>query len=254
VPSRTRAFADRNGERRAFWGSQLSESVDGIRTTLLHDASVEALQVVMVTSAVGSEGKTTLASHLATSLARAGRRTVFVDCDLRRPTAHLLFDVPNEPGFSELLRGETTVEEVVRATNLAGLWMIPAGQVDSQALRELASGAPGKAFSRLKEQFEFIIVDSSPLLPVTDALTIGQHADGVILALLHNFSQLRCVFAACDRLAQVRIRVLGAVVNAVRGSGYGPAYYDRYGYSYGYGHARAVTKQSAQAEKDEDQA
>src|SRR5262249_35291811 len=79
------------------------ESIDGIRTLLLRESSVEATRVLMVTSAVSGEGKTTLATHLAGSLARAGRRTLLIDCDLRRPSIHQLFELPPQPGLSEVL-------------------------------------------------------------------------------------------------------------------------------------------------------
>src|SRR5262249_56521264 len=105
----------------------LLESIDGIRTMLLRDASVEATRVVMVTSAVAGEGKTTLASNLATSLARAGRKTLLVDCDLRCPAAHQLFEQTLQPGLSEGLLHEVHLAEAIRPTTPAqGLWLLPA--------------------------------------------------------------------------------------------------------------------------------
>src|SRR5262249_9774453 len=90
--------------REVYWQNMLTESVDATRTMLLHMARNESLQMVMITSAVGGEGKTSLASHLAASLARAGRRTLLLDTDMRNPSAHRLFDMPLEPGMAEILR------------------------------------------------------------------------------------------------------------------------------------------------------
>src|SRR5205823_3503140 len=127
-----------------------------------------------VTSAVAGEGKTSLSCHLAASLARAGRRTLLLDCDLRKPSAHRLFRIPEQPGFSELLRGEGALQDVIHATSTKNLYMIPAGQCDPQALQALSQEQVPEILSRIREQFDFVIVDSSPVLPVVDALMIGQ--------------------------------------------------------------------------------
>ena len=193
----------------------LLESIDSIRTVLLRDAHVEATRVVMVTSAVGGEGKTTLASHLAGSLARAGRRTLLIDCDLRRPAAHQLFELPLQPGLSEALVGEVHIAEATLSTSVDGLWMIPAGQWDREVLQALARDGLQKVFDKLKSEYDFVIVDSHPVLPATDSLLIGQHVDAVILSVLRGVSQAPKVYAAYQRLATLGIRIFGAVVNGL---------------------------------------
>src|SRR5262249_4669681 len=132
----------------------LLESIDNIRTTLLHAAQTEGSRVVMVSSAIPGEGKTTLASNLAGSLARAGRRTLFIDCDLRRPAAHQLFELPLAPGFSEVLLGEIHVAEATMSTAVEGLWMIPAGQWDREVLQALARDGVQKLFEKLKAEYD----------------------------------------------------------------------------------------------------
>jgi succinoglycan biosynthesis transport protein ExoP len=191
------------------------ESIDAIRTLLLRDASLESTRVVMVTSAVDGEGKTTLASHLAGSLARAGRRTLLVDCDLRCPAVHQLFELPMQPGFSEALLGEIGLDDVVQETPIDGLWIIAAGQWDREVVQALAKEGVEALFERLKEQFDFVIVDSHPVLDATDSLLIGQHVDAVLLSLLRDVSQVPRVYAAGQRLTNLGIRVLGAVVNGM---------------------------------------
>jgi capsular exopolysaccharide synthesis family protein len=189
------------------------ESVDGIRARLLYAGRSETLRVVMVASAVSGEGKTTLASHLAASLARGGRRTLLVDGDLRNPAAHKLFGMAAGPGFSELLRGELEPGQVVQNTPLENLSLLAAGACDRQALQALAQeGVLRNVFDELKEQYDFLIVDVSPILPVADALLIGEHADAALLSVLRNVSRLPAVHAAQQRLASLGIRVLGAVV------------------------------------------
>ncbi|HBI45570.1 MAG TPA: hypothetical protein DDY78_22365 [Planctomycetales bacterium] len=202
------------------------ESMDGIRTRLLHAGRSETLRVVMVASAVSGEGKTTLASHLAASLARGGRRTLLVDGDLRNPAAHKLFGMAAGPGFSELLRGEVEPGQVVQNTPLENLSLLAAGACDHQALQALAQeGILRNVFDELKEQYDFLIVDVSPILPVADALLIGEHADAVLLSVLRNVSRLPAVHAAQQRLASLGIRVLGAVVIGEGMEAYGQVRY-----------------------------
>ena len=180
---------------------------------------------MMITSAVAGEGKTSLASYLATSLARSGLRTLLVDADLRSPMMHRLFDLPQAPGLSELLRGEVDLDEAIGATAVEDLKLLPAGRCDRQALRILSQGGLGPLFDRLKERFDFIIVDSSPILPVADAMLIAQHADAVLFSIFRDVSRKTKVKAAFERLQCLGVPVLGAVVTGAHGGLYGNSYY-----------------------------
>jgi capsular exopolysaccharide synthesis family protein len=226
LPTQTRrALATPKAPREQYWQSVLTESVDAIRTLLLHSAQTEPLRVVMVTSALGAEGKTSLASHLAVSLARSWRKTLLIDCDLRHPAAHQQFDLPLEPGFSEALRGEVGFEDAVRPTPVSRLWMLPAGHWDSHAIQALAQDQMHSIFERLKEQYDFIVIDACPVLPVADSLLIGQHADAVLFSILRDVSRVPAVQAAHQRLAALGIRMLGAVVIGESPPSYGPDYH-----------------------------
>jgi capsular exopolysaccharide synthesis family protein len=213
MPARARKpLPGAGGARDLYWQGLLTESVDAIRTQLLHQARTDGLHVVMVTSAVGGEGKTSLASHLAASMARAWKNTLLIDGDLRNPAAHKLFDLPPEPGLSEALRGEVDLTDVVKPTPQSRLWLVPAGQWDSHAVQALAQEGVRELFDELKKQFDFIIVDSCPVLPVADALAMAQHVDAVIYAVLRDVSRGPSVQAAQQRLAALGVRSLGAVV------------------------------------------
>jgi capsular exopolysaccharide synthesis family protein len=194
-------------------GHPVLESIDALRTVLLHGIAGESLRVVQVTSATSGEGKTTLAAHLAGSLARAGRRTLLIDADLRNPTAHQLFELPGQPGFSEALLGEVEVAEAVKPTTLEGLSFLAAGQWDREVMQALARGGLEGLFDRLRQEFDFLVIDSHPVLAATDSLLLGQHVDAVILSVLREVSQMPRVYAAAQRLHGLGIRVLGAVVN-----------------------------------------
>jgi capsular exopolysaccharide synthesis family protein len=213
LPTSRRRLITADAKRRGnAWQSQLTESVDAIRTLLLYTAQAEGLRIILVTSASGGEGKTSLASHLAGSLARAWRKTLLLDGDLRNPSTHRLFDLSLEPGFSEVLRGEAELEDVVRPTPMSRLWTIPAGQWNDHAVQALAQREVQKLFDRLKEQYDFVVIDSSPVLPVADTLLLGQHADAVLFSVLQDVSRMPAVHAAHQRLATLGIRMLGTVV------------------------------------------
>jgi capsular exopolysaccharide synthesis family protein len=200
------------GAKALYWQGLLTEAVDALRTQLLHLARTDGLRVVMVSSAAGGEGKTTLASQLAASLARAWKNTLLIDGDLRNPAAHTLFDLPPEPGLSEALRGEVDLADVVKPTPQSRLWLVPAGHWDSHAVQALAQEGVRGLFDDLAKQFDFIIVDSCPVLPVADALALAQHVDAVLYAVLRDVSRGPAVLAAHERLAALGVRALGAVV------------------------------------------
>lgn len=204
----------------------LIESVDGIRTMLMHAPRVDGARVVMVTSAASGEGKTTLAGQLAASLARAWRKTLLIDADLRHPAQHTQFDQPLDPGLCEALRGEVEFEDVIRPTPVSRLWILPAGKLDAHALQSLAQEGLSLVFERLKEQYDFIILDSSPVLPVPDALLLGKQADAVLLAVMKDVSRMPAVYQAQRRLERLDIPVMGAVVLGEQAATYGqPAPY-----------------------------
>src|SRR5262249_25422181 len=195
-------------------GTAAMESIDAIRTRLLHEADTRSTRVVMVTSAGAGEGKTTLAAALASSLARAGRKTLLLDGDLRRPTVHQLFEVAPQPGFSEALLGEVELSDSIQDTPLENLSVMAAGQWDREVLASLARGGLEGMFDKLAEEFDFILIDSHPVLEAPDALLIGRQADAVLLSVLNEVSQMPRVYAAQQQLASVGIRLMGAVVNA----------------------------------------
>jgi capsular exopolysaccharide synthesis family protein len=211
----------------ANWRFALNESINSTRTLLLHSARAQSMQVVMVTSATQGEGKTSLASQLASSMATAGMRTLIVDCDLRNPSIHKLFDLALSNGVSEILTQDVDVADAVQPTAVPNLWVIPAGQCSNRVIAALAQGHPLETlFNRLRGQFDFIIVDSCPVLPVADALLIGQHVDGVVFSIMQDISQLPKVVVASEKLTQLNIPLLGAVVNGIKQDVYS------YGYNY----------------------
>ena len=183
-----------------YWNVRLTESIDAIAAKLLRNATIDDKRTILVTSAVSGECKTTLATQIAMSLARAGRRTVLVDFDLRTPAINRSFQLELDPGVSESLCGEVNVGDAVCETGMDNLSVLTAGRSDHHALRALANGKDQKLFDELREDFEFVIVDGSPILPVADSRYLSQHVDTVILSVFRDFSRMPKVADACEVL------------------------------------------------------
>ena len=215
----------------------LVESVDATRIMLLRTVQLQSLRVVMITSATVGEGKTSLSCHLAVSLARSGRRTLLIDADLRRPSAHRLWELPLEPGLCEYLRGQVELPDVICTAPLANLRVMSAGSCDDEALTALAQRDLRTLFATLGAEFDFIILDSAPVLHVADTLVIGQQVNAVVLSIMNDVSRLPEVLSAYDRLRNLGIQVLGAVVAGVR-----EGHYSRSAYPYWYNTRGADTK------------
>ncbi|MEN6457573.1 MAG: AAA family ATPase [Thermoguttaceae bacterium] len=221
IPSRVIRRLASPSKRSQVWHLRLTESVDGIAARLLLKADAKQCRVIMLSSAGGGEGKTTLATQLALSLARTGRRTVLVDFDLRRPSFDEVFGTPLSPGVSEFLRGQTTVAELVHPTATDNLAVVTAGSWDRQALAALSNGGAAALFERLREDFAFVVVDTSPILPVADARFVSQLVDSVVLSVFRDVSEAPKIQAACEILEAFGVPSIEAVVTGSHDYTYG---------------------------------
>ncbi len=193
--------------------SLLCESIDNIRTRLLHASGIESPRVIMVTSAEPREGKTTVASQLATSLARSGRRTLLIDGDVRYPTVHRVFELALDPGLCEILRGDVERAVALQPSRTAQLWVLSAGRCCLQSVQALSQTALHDLLTALRSEFEFVVIDAAPVLKLADPLLFGQHVDVALLSVLRDISKTPEIYEAVERLKSVGIAVLGTVVN-----------------------------------------
>ncbi len=187
-------------------------AIDSIRTAILYNRN-HPTQCVMITSATGHEGRSTVASQLAVSMARSGKTTLLVDADFRNPQQHSIFGVHPSGGLGEMLRGEQTSDQAIVATAIENVWLLGAGRCDQRALQGLTADQAKAIFQDFRDRFDVIIIDASPVLTSPDALLIGQHADCAMLSVRRDISQTPKVNAAVDRLQSVGVPLLGAVVN-----------------------------------------
>jgi succinoglycan biosynthesis transport protein ExoP len=201
--------------------SPLVEAIDTTRIMLTHaTADGSKLRVLMVTSAVSGEGKTTLSGNLAISLTRAGFRTLLIDGDMQAPSAHLLFDIPDAPGLSELLRGESDLARAIKPSPIPGLSILPAGRWNMSTRQSLVGDRWRILKRQLESEFDFVVIDTSPLLMVSDAMLLAREADGVVVSVLLGVSQIARVAETVNRLQAIGAELAGVVVNNVQSEVY----------------------------------
>jgi polysaccharide biosynthesis transport protein len=195
---------------------------------------------VLITSATGGEGKTTLAAQLAARCGNAGMSTILIDADLRRAALCLLLDVPEGPGLSDVLKDEATLEDVVIPVQGGTFVLLPAGTAVQDTSRILQSRKVGELIAQLRQVYDLIIIDSPPVLPVPDGLILGRWADGAVLAARYDISRFPQVERARRQLDSAGVPVLGTVINGMRSS-------DSYSGSYAYNRRRSSTPESSDA-------
>ncbi|MFN9717229.1 MAG: tyrosine-protein kinase family protein [Planctomycetota bacterium] len=194
------------------WNRAVTESMDVVRTFLMRHIDPSRSASILIAGASANEGKTTVSCQLAASLARTGKRVALVDCDFRRPSAHVMVNGRQGPGLSEYLRGEVTLEQICQPTQAPGLSFFGAGQVDQRVLQLLAIDGGRALIQQLKSGFDFVIIDTSPLLFVAEPSMIAQNADIVLLATRKDYSRVQYVLQARDSLRSLQVPLLGAIM------------------------------------------
>ena len=225
--------SDRDEARSRRDLDQFILSLDHLRVAICSGkpARGRARRSVLITSACGSEGKTTLAAQLAERCVNAGLLTLLIDADIRHPSLSRMFDLPAGQGLVNVLRGESRAEEAITVIGGAGgFHFLPAGSPRVDPSRLLQDARLSKLLAGARESFDIVIVDAPPVLPVPDALTIGRWVDGAVLAVRFDASRYPLVDRANRRLASVGVPVIGAVINGVGGPEGGYYYGDYQGY------------------------
>ena len=207
------------------------ESVDSLRTRLTLCEDLKNMRFLAVTSAVGHEGKTSVASQLAISLARAsGEPVLLVDGDMRSPGIHRFFGISKEPGLAAVLRNECAVEEAIVASANDHVYLLPAGRLRSSPCRLLANGTWKSLLEKIPSEYRYVIIDTPPVLAASESLVLATAADASIVCAMRDVSRVDQVTQACDRLVAAGGRPVGMVLNGVPSSRYA-ARYGRYEYS-----------------------
>ncbi|OAI38567.1 hypothetical protein AYO40_06575 [Planctomycetaceae bacterium SCGC AG-212-D15] len=215
-----------------------AEAFRGIRTALYFSLRSGDYKVIQITSPEARDGKTTLSANLAVSIAQSGKKVVLLDADFRKPRMHEIFGVSADVGVASVIAGTAKLKDAVKPTAVEGLSILPCGPRPANPAELLTSPAFEQLLADLRKEYDFVLVDTPPLLAVSDPSAVAPRVDGVLLVVRFSKNARPSARRAKEILESMRADVVGVVVNGYgrNGSGYGYDAY-RYGYdqAYGYG-------------------
>ena len=212
--------------------SPVSEAYRTLRTNIQFSESAAKMKSILVTSSGPGEGKTTTVTNLGIILANMGLRTLIVDSDLRRPTLHRAFRLDKQPGLTNLLLGDGTLEMLSHATEIDNLYILTCGTIPPNPSELLGSAKMKTLLNELKNNFQMVLLDSPPVIAVTDAQVLASQTDGVLLLVKSGESQIEAVQRAKSAISQTGGRLLGVVLNDVRPQHMYGSYYYYYYHNY----------------------
>lgn len=200
------------GSRHSFL---FTEAYKSLRTNVLFSLAKEGCRKIMITSPLAGEGKSTVSSQLAASFAEMGASVLLIDCDLRRGKSHRLFEIKRSPGLANVLAGFSDVNTAVSKTQIENLFVLPAGAVPPNPAELLASPRMQALVSEFEKSFDYIILDTSPVNVVSDALPLVKLADGVLVVARQNYTDQDDLTRAIENLEFVEAKILGIVLNDI---------------------------------------
>ena len=209
-----------------------AEAYRGLRTSVRFAGLDRRMKVLQVTSGSLGEGKTTTIANLAVALSQAGQKVVVTCCDLRRPRIHEVFDKPLGPGFTDLLLGETSLSQALRRVD-HNLYLLAAGSRPPNPSELLGTARTDAVIKALEQEFDYVLLDTTPVLPVTDGIVISRLAHGVVFVVSARSTTRGQLRQSLTLLRQADAPLIGFVLNGVP---IGGRYGYRYGYAYGYGY------------------
>lgn len=214
--------------------SVVAEAYRTLRTAILFSSPEQAPQTMMFTSALESEGKTTSSLNTAIVFARLGSRVLVIDADMRRASCHRRFGVSNDCGLSEVLTGQKPAADVIKKTAVEGVYMLSAGSLAPNPTELLGSRAMRDLLAACAEEFDYVIVDSPPVMAVNDAVVVAHMVDGVVMVVRAHHTPKKILQRAESRLLHARAHMLGVLLNKVDArtdhyaTYYGGKYYSSY--------------------------
>lgn len=195
--------------------SPISEAYRSLRTNIQFSSVDRHLQTLMVTSSSPQEGKSTTISNLAVVYAQADKSVLLIDADLRRPTVQHTFFVSNRQGLTDILTGQASVQDVIKETTVPKLSVMPSGTIPPNPTEILGSQKMSLLLEELKQRFDIILIDTPPVLVVSDAQIVATKCDGVILVVDSSRLKRSMAIKARDHLQFVQAQILGVVLNKI---------------------------------------
>lgn len=198
--------------------SPISEAYRTLRTNLEFTSLDKPIRSMVVTSASPEEGKSTTLANLAVVIAQAGKKVILVDCDLRRPSLHQIFDTRSTPGFTDTMRDDALMNQPpLQETGVPNLWLLPSGTIPPNPAELLASRRMSEVITALQRHAEMILFDAPPVIAVTDAAVLSSKVDAVLLVISAGKTKREHAKKAKALLDKVNARLIGAVLNNVKG-------------------------------------
>lgn len=194
-------------------GSREAEAYRSVRTTLFFSTQQKDDRVIQISSPEPADGKSTSIANLAIAVAQSGKRVLLIDCDLRRPTQHILFGVPQHVGVSDVLRREVEWINTVRQTAIDGLNIMTAGDTPENPAELLSSGGLSTILKAARQEFDYVFVDTPPILAVSDPCIIAPHTDGMLLVVRMNKNKRPAVMRTRDILDSHGVNLYGVIAN-----------------------------------------
>lgn len=214
--------------------SSIAESYRSLRTSLQFAGLDKPIRTIAVSSSAPQEGKSTTSSNLGVVMSQMGKKTLLVDTDLRRPVLHSVFGIEREPGLTNILFDRSALHEAIHPTDVPNLYVLPCGIIPPNPAELLGSEKMNQLIEVLKEEFDFIIFDTPPVVAVTDALLLGMQTDAMVLIARADVSKSDGVLRAVDAVERSNIRFLGVILNNFNVSNAYGAYYRYYQYYHYY--------------------
>lgn len=209
--------------------STVSEAFRALRTNIDFSSVDEKIQVIMVTSSGPEEGKSTISGNIAVSYAQSDKKVLLIDADMRKPTAHKTFTLSNRYGLSSLLSQQADIEDAVQDSSVPNLSIMTSGPIPPNPAEMMASNRMNHVIQELRQRYDVIIIDTPPLLAVTDAQIVASKSDGVIMVVSYGKVKRDIAVKAKANLDRVGARMLGVVLNNVKRKASEGYYYYYYG-------------------------
>ncbi len=206
--------------------SPITEAYRTLRTNLGFSGMDRDCRSILISSTNPMDGKSTVVANLGVVLAQNGKKTIIVDCDLRKPVQHKIFKTENNHGVTNCLLNTMTVEEAACPTPVDHLTILPSGPIPPNPAEVLSSHRTQELFDQLKTDYDYVLIDAPPVLAVSDATILSTQLDGVILVVRQGVTRNNLIRDAKEQFTKASARMLGVVINYVK--------IDRFGYQYYY--------------------
>jgi len=207
---------------------RIEEQFRTLRANIKFSSAEDAIKTIVVTSCLPSEGKSTVISNLASSMAKDGKSVIILDCDLRKPSIHKKFSLSNYKGLTNILVERKNIEWVITSTQIPNVFVVPSGPIPPNPSELLSSKSFKEIINELADNFDLVLIDSPPVLYVSDAQILSALAQGTIIVTAYGKTEKKALVSAKENIEKAGGKILGVVINKIPDE-----YNEDYGYYYG---------------------